>query len=101
AMIGLSIRKYGPRVCLAVAVLLIQHKRFHIEETELIQSLFVLVTDSDPAQTSGVGDDLLQICRYYQAGAFAIHAGNPIVERRRSETVRLRSFGDRLQLIEF
>ena len=88
AVIGLVIRNNGPRVCLAVAVFLIQNKRFQIEHAKLIQSLLMAVANRYPAQPSGMGDDLFQIGCDDQARALAIDPGDARVERRRRKAAR-------------
>ena len=87
-MIGLIVGKNGPRVCLAIAILLIENERFQIEHAKLIQSLLMAVANCNSAQPSGMGDDLFQIGCDYQARALAIDPGDARVERRRRKAAR-------------
>ena len=82
-MIGLIIRNNCPRKSLAVALLLIEIKRFQVEHAKLIQSLLMAVANRHSAQASGMRYDLFQIGSDYQARALVIDPGDARVERRR------------------
>ena len=92
-MIGLVVREHRARVGLAIGVLRIEHKGCDIEDTKLIQSLFLVFTDCNVPHAFGLRDYLLEVGAYNNPGAFSIHLGNARIEWRRSKPAATISHG--------
>ena len=76
------------RVCLTVALVLIENQILDAQDTQLVQRFFMTICiDFFAALSFGLRDDLLEIRRDDQTGALLINLSNAIMKRAGSETI--------------
>src|ERR1041384_4836209 len=84
---------------LSVAVFLVQNEILHTQNTELVQSSFLLLSIGTFGAFSFRGShDFFEIRRNYETGAFLINLCDTVVERRRRKVAG--SCRDSLQLLQ-
>src|SRR5689334_23007438 len=89
-MLSVVERKRSLRMCLAVAVLLVQHEILHTQQAELGQRAFLLRgVRVFTAFGLGVCHDLFKIRGHDQTSAFLVNLRDAVTEWRRSKTAHI------------